>query len=187
MSSKRREPSDAELVADVRAGNVHAYADILARYETRLLRYVTYLIGDASLAHDVVQDTFLKAYQNLHGFRAGTAFSPWVYRIAHNEAINTITRETRHRRTDIDTLPDIGYEPHFEELVDATITHRRVHDCVRQLEPKYQAVVQLVYLENMKYETVSDILHVPVSTVGVWLSRAKAKLKIICQRKGVRP
>jgi len=185
--TRSKQPTDTDLIAKVLAGDVEAYGEILARYEPLLLRYVTYRLGDPSLARDVVQDTFIKAYQNLHSFRTGSPFSSWIYRIAHNEAINTIKKETRHRRTDIDSLPDLGYEPRLDELVDTTITNAQMHNCLRELDSRYQEVIQLAYLEHMSYENVSDILHVPVSTVGVWLLRAKAKLRTICQKRGVHP
>lgn len=178
--------TDEAIVAQVTGGDVDAYELLMQRYEAKLQRYVTYLIHDSSAAYDIVQDTFIKAYQNLHGFNPKYKFSSWVYRIAHNEAMNHVKKNRHLTGDDIDTLPDKSYDAKLDELVDSTILQGHVRECLAELEPKYREVVQLVYFEHLKYDEVSDILQVPSSTVGVWLSRAKSRLKTICEQKGVK-
>lgn len=178
--------SDESIVAEITAGNVDMFAEIMARYEAKLTRYVIYLIHDNGTATDVVQETFIKAYQNLNSFNTKHKFSSWIYRIAHNEAMNAIKKHRSLYSEEVDDLPSKEYEQNISELIDGDLLKTNVHDCLKQLEPKYREVIQLVYFENMKYDDVSDVLHIPSSTVGVWLSRAKSKLKLICTQKGVR-
>lgn len=178
--------ADKAIIAKVIAGDVEAYAEIMSRYQAKLHRYVTYLIHDQTTAYDVVQDTFIKAYQNLQGFNPAYKFSSWIYRIAHNEAMNAVKKMRHISDADIDEMPDVGYDPHLDESLDKDILKAHVHGCVAKLEPKYREVVQLVYFEQMKYEEVGEVLHVPTSTVGVWLSRAKSKLKEICESEGAK-
>jgi RNA polymerase sigma-70 factor (ECF subfamily) len=178
--------SDESIVAEITAGNVEMFAEIMARYEAKLTRYVIYLIHDNGTATDVVQETFIKAYQNLNSFNTKYKFSSWIYRIAHNEAMNAIKKHRFFYSEEVDDLPSKEYEQNISELIDDDLLKINVHDCLRQLEPKYREVIQLVYFENMKYDDVSDVLHIPSSTVGVWLSRAKSKLKLICTQKGVK-
>lgn len=177
--------TDEAIVARVTGGNIDDYELLLQRYEAKLQRYVTYLIHDSSAAFDIVQETFIKAYHNLQGFNPKYKFSSWVYRIAHNEAMNYVKKNRHLTGDDIDMLPDTPYDAKLDELVDADIIKTHVRECLAELEPKYRDVLQLVYFENMKYEEVSDVLHVPSSTVGVWLSRAKLRLRAICEQKGV--
>ena len=186
MASNNPDDTDQSVVASVIAGDVDAYAEIMARYEAKLRRYVTYLIHDQTTAEDVVQDTFIKAYQNLQSFNPKYKFSSWIYRISHNEAMNAIKKIRHLSDDDIDELPDTSYEWHVEELIDNSILKEHVHGCLGKLEPKYREVVQLVYFEHMKYDEVSDIIHVPTSTIGVWLSRAKTQLREICKQRGVK-
>ncbi|NCO10605.1 RNA polymerase sigma factor [Candidatus Saccharibacteria bacterium] len=186
MSSQRPDDLDKATVAKIINGDADAYADIMARYEAKLHRYVVYLIHNNATANDVVQDTFIKAYQNLQGFNGKYKFSSWIYRIAHNEAMNAVKKMRHITDDDINELPDVTYSQGIEELMDEEALRGRVRACLNGLEPKYREVIQLVYFERMKYEEVSDILHVPASTIGVWLSRAKKLLKEICQQKGVR-
>lgn len=177
--------SDTRIVDRVLRGNSDAYELLIERYESKLRRYVTYLIGDEMTSHDVVQETFIKAYQNLRSYKPKYKFSSWIYRIAHNEAMNAVKKRRFMTSDDIETLSEVAYTPRPDEAIDRSILQAHVHGCLGELEPKYREVVQLVYFEHMKYDEVSDILHVPPSTVGVWLSRAKAKLRVLCHRKGV--
>lgn len=185
MPNVKADP-DVDIILRIVSGDVEAYAEIMQRYEPKLLRYVTYLIHDSQAARDVVQITFIKAYQNLRGFDLKYKFSSWIYRIAHNEAMNSVKSANHMTDEDISESPDVGYEPTIADTIDEDVLKEDVKKCVSQLDPKYKDVVQLVYFEHMKYEEVSDVLHVPTSTVGVWLSRAKAQLKRICEKKGIR-
>ncbi len=184
MASEQTETDEA-LVARVVGGDTDSYSLLMSRYEAKLLRYVTYLVHDQMTAHDVVQDTFIKAYQNLQSFNNKYKFSSWVYRIAHNEAMNTIKKSKHISPDSFDEMHDFAYDPNVADLIDKGMLKEHVHICVSKLEPKYREVVQLVYYEHMKYEEVSDVLHVPTSTVGVWLARAKKRLKQICEQQGV--
>jgi RNA polymerase sigma-70 factor (ECF subfamily) len=176
--------NDEAIVAQVIAGDIAAYAALIERYESKLNRYVAYLIHDQVGAQDAVQETFLKAYQNLRSFNPHYKFSSWIYRIAHNEAMNIVKQHKYTSYEDVDTLPDEPYESTMDDLIDTAIMKGHVHECLDQLELKYREAVRLVYFEGMKYDDVSDVMHVPASTVGVWLSRAKSKLKTICEQKG---
>ncbi len=177
--------SDESIVARVTNGDTDAYGVLMHRYEDKLLRYVVYLIHDSATAHDVVQETFIKTYKNLHGYNPKHKFSSWIYRIAHNEAMNAIKKTKHLSDTDITELPELSYEPKLAESLDKALLAENVQGCISELEPKYREVIQLIYFERMKYDEASDVLHVPTSTIGVWLSRAKSRLKQICEQKGV--
>ncbi len=178
--------SDETIVARVTAGDSAAYALLLQRYEQKLLRYVVFLIHDEAAAADVVQDTFIKAYQNLKGYKPAYKFSSWLYRIAHNETMNAVKRNRHQSGVDIDLLPELSYDPKIAEQLDVRMLQADVRECVAQLEPKYREIIQLIYFEEMKYDEASEVLHVPTSTVGVWLKRAKEKLRAVCEQKGAR-
>lgn len=183
--AQRTPLDDATIIHQVRDGEMEQYGELMQRYEDKLLRYVTYLLRDSAAASDVVQDTFIKAYQNLQGFNDNYAFSSWIYRIAHNEAMNAIKKNSRLTPLENDH-PQLTYHQRTDLTLDSLRLTKDVQQCVEQLEPKYREIIQLVYFEHMKYTQVSDILHIPTSTVGVWLSRAKSKLRVICEQKGIR-
>lgn len=183
---RKAEPkTDEAIVAQIIAGDIDAFEEIMTRYEDKLTRYVIYLIRHQTTVEDVVQETFIKAYQNLHNFNPKYKFSSWIYRIAHNEAINAVRKLRFVSDKEIDDLPDV-YDQKVGEIIDQKLRQKQVRLCLNQLSQKYREVVQLVYLENMKYEEVGQILQIPTSTVGVRLARAKNQLKKICEQKGVK-
>lgn len=178
---------DAAIVREVTGGNAEAYGILMERYEARLIRYVSYLIhADPDSAADIVQETFIKAYQNLRGFDSAYKFSSWIYRIAHNEAMNVV-RKDRHLVHDADLEP-VALSEAEEDIagdMDHAILRDDVAGCLHALEPKYREVLMLQYYEHMKYAEIADVLHIPAATVGVWVSRAKAKMQALCRQKGV--
>lgn len=179
--------SDERIVAQIVAGNLDLYGQLMMRYEQKLLRYVIYLIHDSSKADDVVQDTFIKTYQNLNGFNPKYKFSSWIYRIAHNEAMNAIKKD-RHimRDLDVEEIREASYESNIIRDIDRAILRGNIKACLDEIDNKYREVLMLLFYENMKYSEIADILHVPISTVGVRAKRAKIKLKQICEQKGLR-
>ncbi len=99
--------NDKTIVAQITGGDSAAYAILMQRYEQKLLRYVGYQVRDADLTADIVQETFIKAYQNLQSYKPAYPFSAWLYRIAHNHMINTLKQQ---RRTVADDIEKNGYE-----------------------------------------------------------------------------
>lgn len=187
--SDRAEKTDENIVSQVRGGDIDAYGELMMRYEQKLLRYVIYLIHDPATAADVVQDTFIKAYQNLNGFNDKYKFSSWIYRIAHNESMNAIKKDKHiNHDHDIDTdeSAETSYESSIVHDIDRAILKTDMQACLDQLEIKYREVLMLQYYEHMKYSDIADILHMTQSTVGVHAARAKVKLRKLCEQKGVR-
>jgi RNA polymerase sigma-70 factor, ECF subfamily len=184
--SKLTELSDEEIIALVRGDDVDAYGEIMVRYEAKLTRYVIYLIHDAMTASDIVQETFIKAYQNAQGFNPKYKFSSWIYRIAHNEAMNAVKRD-KHITHDLDVeeVREAAYETTTIRDIDRSILKNDMQACLDSIELKYREVLMLQYYEHMKYDEIADVLHVPPATVGVWAARGKAKLRVLCEKKGV--
>jgi RNA polymerase sigma-70 factor (ECF subfamily) len=187
MAVKSNVLTDAEVVVAVLGGDKDSYSQIVERYESKLLRYVTYLIKDYDQAADVVQDTFIKAYINLRSFKLNKQFSSWIYRIAHNETINAIKKSAKTSTfSELDITGDsfaVSYS--FGNAIDKMFLKKEVQQCLKTLDVKYSEVILLYFFENLSYEEISDILRIPTSTVGVRISRAKKILKIACTGKGV--
>lgn len=182
-----KELTDAQIVTNVLKGDSDSYTFIVERYEAKLLRYAYFLIKDHDKAADIVQETFIKAYINLRSFHLNKQFSSWIYRIAHNETINVIKK---HKKTstfsELDiTGDDFAVDYSFGKAIDKMFLKQEVRQCIKSLDAKYSEVVALYYFENLTYNEISDILHIPASTVGVRIGRAKKILKEVCTKKGV--
>lgn len=173
--------SDEELVEMVTKGNKEFYGHLVDRYQERLVRYAYYLLGDYEKASDAVQEAFIKAYINLQSFNIKKRFSSWLYRIAHNEAMNIADKSKKTTpldpNFDIRDLNDMEDSYIKQELID------RTQECLQQLPLMYREPLSLYYLEEKSYEEISDILRLPMGTVATRINRAKVMMKKICQNK----
>jgi len=144
------------------------------------LRYVLYLTGNEHVAADAVQETFIKAFINLNSFDIKRSFSTWLYRIAHNEAINMIKKYHKEigwdEKFDIpDNNKDIELDFSRKELI------QQIRQCLQKLPLNYREPISLMYLEGYDYKQISDILRLPIGTVGTRINRAKKALSKLCQ------
>jgi RNA polymerase sigma-70 factor (ECF subfamily) len=180
--------SDQELVNQTIAGDAHAYRQLVEKYQQPLLRYVTFLLRDSTAAEDAVQDTFIKAYRNLRGYNPAYKFSSWLYRIAHNAAMDSLPRhhQVSLNADDINAEQHTAFDPDTAEKLDREFASKHVAACLAKLEVKYREPIALAYLDHKSYDEISDVLHISVSAIGVRINRAKQKLKAICVAMGVR-
>lgn len=172
--------SDEALVARVQADDSDAFGTLIERYEDRLLRYGRKFLSDQEDIRDLVQDAFIRAYQNIQNFDPDLRFSPWMYRIAHNVFVNRLKQQKRFPLKYIDFDLFVShpiYEDPAEQEREQEEMRVMVEQFLQELSPKYREVVILHYLEDMAYKDIADVLSVPIGTVGIRLKRAKAALK----------
>ena len=172
--------TDEQIVALV-FENKQSYERLVEKYVDKLARYAYYLVGDEDEAADVAQDALIKAYVNLRSFDSGKKFSTWIYRIAHNEAVNYLKKKKAFSFGDFsfDWMSSENLEDDLEkkEVVEA------VHRCLNSIPIKYKSALSLYFLEEKTYEEISDILRIPVGTVATNISRGKKIMKSICKKQ----
>lgn len=173
--------SDEDVVEMVRTEDRELYAVLMKRYQQKLMRYVANLIKDKDKAADVVQSAFIKAFTNLNGFDASKKFSSWIYRIAHNEAMNLIDKNQKEIPfpEGFDAESDEDIEKDFEKKE----TREKIEKCLTNMPILYSEPLSLYYMEEKSYEEISDILQIPMGTVATRISRAKLLMKKLCQTK----
>ena len=172
--------SDEEVIGIVRTKDKESYAEIINRYQTKLMRYASYIMGDEHMGADAVQESFIKAYINLNGFDTKKKFSSWIYRIVHNEAMNALRKNKRQLPMDDQTEFDSGVNLEDEFIKNEIIN--QAHHCLDQMPIIYKEPLSLYYLEEKSYEEISDILRIPIGTVGTRVNRAKGIMKKLCQK-----
>jgi RNA polymerase sigma-70 factor, ECF subfamily len=173
--------SDEAIVELVRSQDQEKYAVLVDRYQYKLLRYVTSLIQDENKATDAVQETFIKAFVNLNGFDISKKFSSWLYRIAHNEAMNAVKKY--HKEIPLPEGLDLASKQDIEEDFIQKETSEKIKICLSKLPVIYAEPLVLRYLEEKSYDEISDILHLPLGTVGTRINRAKILMKHLCQNQ----
>lgn len=174
---------DGELVRVVQTQNREAYREVVARYQKRLFVYLYRLVGSREEVEDLLQNVFAKAYRNIGSFDTSRKFSSWIYRIAHNEAVNFLKRKSKKKFVSLEDMvtskdkleaSDDGQEP-----VQAWLrkeTKEEVDAALAKLPPKYRQVLEMRYFSEYTYETIAKTLEKPVNTVGTLINRAKKKL-----------
>ena len=179
--------SDEELVEKIRSENNELYAEIVRRYEQKLYRYLRYLTNRPDESEDLLQDVFIKAYRNLFGFDTKRKFSPWIYRIAHNEGVNFVKKTNRRKQVSLENVDfSLGNQgDSVEDVFTKGEIREKVKECLDELEAKYREPLVLYYFEDKSYREISDILRIPVKTVGTFIFRGKRILKTICQKKEI--
>lgn len=172
--------TDEELAQYVQQKRTDAFEVLVGRYESRLLRYGKRLLFDDEMVKDAVQDVFLRSYSNIQSFDVSKRFSPWIYRIAHNVFINFIKKKSRepYGVISVDVLFSFA-DDGSEAVNDAERAEEaeRINEHLKRVRPKYREPLVLFYFENKNYQEISDIMGVPVSTVGVRLKRGREEIK----------
>lgn len=181
---------DEQLFERYRASCDQAvFAALVARYERELYNYLRRYLGDATLAEDVFQSTFLQVHVNRQAFESGRKFRPWLYTIATNQAIDAQRRNRRHRRLSLDQ-PQFAGSENLGTLVELVADGGRspgeafeaaeqgawVRNEVEALPEPLQNAVKLVYFGGMKYGDAAKVMSVPVGTVKSRLHSAIRQL-----------
>lgn len=180
MPKSLEQLTDEELVNGVQTGKTYMFAELVERYEAKIMRYAKRFLYNTHDAEDSVQEVFIKAYTNIKSFDASRRFSPWLYRIAHNEFLNAIRKKYHDPLPffDPDTLIPHPVAP---EETDQTIKDKELKELMssnlNKLPLKYREPLVLFYFEDLSYQEISDIMQIPASTVGVRINRAKQTLR----------
>jgi RNA polymerase sigma-70 factor, ECF subfamily len=173
-----KQPTDEELLAGSRSGDMRAFAELVRRYESRVASTVIGMLGKCDEAEDVGQETFIRFYNALENFRGDSAIGTYITRIAINLSLNELKRrkrnESKYRR--LDQVSE--KEGAVDERTDHLFEYRDVvHNALDSLHPKYKSVVMLRLIEGYSTEETATILQLPLGTVLSRLQRAQEKLR----------
>jgi RNA polymerase sigma-70 factor (ECF subfamily) len=154
-------------------------AERLVELIPRLRRYARALVGDRATADDLVQDTLERAWAKLHLYRRGTDLRAWLFTVMHNVHVNRV-RATRPTDQLEEEMPELAQRA---SQGDGLLV-RDLDRAISRLPDEQRAVLLLVTLEEMSYETVARSLDIPIGTVMSRLSRAREKLRAMMLGQG---
>lgn len=183
--------SDGELIVVIQEQNREAYQELFLRYHKKLFTYIFHLVGNKDETEDILQNVFSKTYRSIGNFDITRKFSSWIYRIAHNEAINFLKRRSKRYTvswddisTSKDKLDTATNDERPEEKWEHQEITREIDDALKKLPEKYQQVLKLRYFQEQSYEDIGHILKKPVNTIGTLINRAKKKLlEVVSSRR----
>ena len=181
---------DRGLVVLAIDGRESAYREILTRYERPIFSLVFRMVRDRSLAEDLAQETFVKAFQAIDRYDARYKFSSWIFKIANNLTIDhlrkrrldTVSMDGAPNATDADALAQTRLvvasgDESPQEYVENRELGGMIEVAIGALRPEYRTAVLLRHVEGYAYEEIAEIMDVPLGTVKTYLHRARKELK----------
>lgn len=185
-------PSDEELVAAFRAGDVSAFDDLLRRWDRKIQGAIYRILGSEDEARDLCQEAFLKAYRGLKAFKGEARFSSWLYQIALNLCRDRMRRRRGRVLVSLDEVEgegasaQAGAGPSALELVEARDMARRVAAAVAALPDDQREVVVLKEYQGLTFLEIAETLGLPTSTVKTRLYRGLVQLRERLEQQGIR-
>ncbi len=177
---------EAQLVSAAKAGDVSAFEELVNRYERKIFRLGMNITQNREDAEDVMQDAFLKSYQNLDRFQGDSRFYTWLVRIAVNEALMKL-RKRRSNQVSLDEPLTQADDPVFREIEDwgpspeqrfaQTELNEILTQVIGELDPIFRVVFTLRDVEDISTEETAQILGISVAAVKSRLLRARLKLR----------
>jgi len=189
IENKVAEPPSEEsiLVEAARSGDIGAFESLVRRYDRSVFRIAQHITQNREDAEDVVQDAFLKAYQNLGQFQGQSKFYTWLVRIAVNEALMRLRRRRPERtvsidediKTDEDSMPReiADWSPNPEQLYTQAELKELLGKTIQGLPPSFRTVFVLRDVEGLSTEETASALELSVPAVKSRLLRARLQLR----------
>lgn len=176
---------DDALVRHAAGGDEQAFKELVGKYERALYFHILRMIRDKEQVEDLVQETFVKAFDNLNSYSTNYAFSTWLYRIATNHTIDYL-RKKKLQTLSIDEPVktrdgDMQMQlPDESSGADRGIMRRQrrqmVREAIEELPQKYRKVIQMRHMEEKTYQEIAEILELPLGTIKAHIFRARELL-----------
>ena len=172
---------DGQLIEQTLAGVTAAFGQLVRKYQDRLYNTIVHVVGNAEDAQDVVQEAFVQAFLKLESFQQSSAFYTWLYRIAFNVAA-THGRRKRPMASVEQIREATGEEPidgqvNPPERLEQDERCRQVRQAIAALSEEHRTVLVLREMDGCCYETIAEILQLPIGTVRSRLHRARLQLR----------
>ncbi|MFN2351346.1 MAG: RNA polymerase sigma factor [Kiritimatiellia bacterium] len=182
---KTDEKLDPELVTECLNGNQDTFAVLVERHQHSVYNLAYRMCGNASVAEDMAQETFIRAYRRLHQYQANYAFKNWLLGICANMSRSRYRRWRRNRELAQAYVRNelISREQHPRADAQTATAQAGLEEALAALPEKLRVPVILRYMESMTLEEVAATLNIKLSAVKMRLARAKDKLLSVMQSK----
>ena len=161
--------------------------EIMLEHGSDLVRLVFSYVKDKETAKDMVQNTFIKCYENLDGFRYESSLKTWLYRITINQCKDYL-KSWNYRKVQVKSILEGAIKPFFpntEDIVIKKSESEEIKDIIFSLHENYREVIYLYYFKSLKIFEISEVLDLNPNTVKTRLSRGREKLKLLIQEAGI--
>ena len=178
-------------MAEALAGSQSAFEQIVRRFQRPMVTLIARITGDPALAEDLAQDAFVKAFRNLAAFDASRRLSSWLFRIAHNTAIDALRRSKTRAAIaapdpDSAELADPAVAP-LPDPVEREALGRALEQAMSRLRPEHRAAIVLRYDEGLSFDEIGHVLGLPAVTARSHVHRARKELARLLTAAGWAP
>jgi RNA polymerase sigma-70 factor (ECF subfamily) len=184
--------ADGELVQSALNGREPSFEELVRRYQRPIAAYVYRMVGDYDAALDLTQEVFIKVYNSLARYRSEFKFSTWIYKIAHNAAIDHLRR---HSVRDLALTTGIDGERREVLIESRRLTpeqeserkERRseIESVVQLLPAAYRELIVLRHSQDLSYDEIADVTGLPLGTVKNRLFRAREAMRDHLLQRGI--
>jgi RNA polymerase sigma-70 factor (ECF subfamily) len=175
---------DRDLVASAVAGHEGGFEELVRRYQRPISAYVYRMVGDYDAALDLTQEIFIKVYGSLARYRSEFKFSTWIYKIAHNCAVDHLRRHNGREQSLVGGLEGDTYElpieskrPSPEQESERRERRIEIEGVVRSLPAVYRELIILRHSQDLTYEEIVEVTGLPLGTVKNRLFRAREMMR----------
>ena len=184
--------SDRDLVATAVTGSVGGFEELVRRYQRPISAYVYRMVGDYDSALDLTQEIFMKVYASLDRYRSEFKFSTWIYKIAHNAAVDHLRRTTAREQSLFKGTESDQYELPIESgKISPEVESERkersqeIEAVVRTLPTAYRELIVLRHAQDLTYEEIVEVTGLPLGTVKNRLFRAREIMRQHFVERGI--
>ena len=171
---------DLVLVKRAKSGDYQAFDLLVLKYQSRLISTAFKFVKDVQIAEDIVQDSFIKAFNALESFREDSSFYTWIYRITVNTSKNfLVSKKRKSELLNSDLSEEASYEIEPvetyspEDLLQATQLKKVITETFDQLGEDTRTALTLRELDGLSYEQIADVVNCPVGTVRSRIFRGR--------------
>ncbi len=179
-----RELSDGDIIAGTVAGRLDGFEELVRRYQRPITGYVFRMVGEYESALDVTQEVFIKVYNSLHKYSSEYKFSTWLYRIAHNAAVDHLRRNSITPQSLEAENADGSFQIQIESRLSSPEQDRErsewrteIDSVVRTLPPAYRDLIMLRHGQDLSYDEIAEVTGLPLGTVKNRLFRARELMR----------
>jgi RNA polymerase sigma-70 factor (ECF subfamily) len=186
--------ADAELVVRALSGREDGFEELVRRYQRPIVAYVYRMVGDYDAALDLAQEVFIRVYNSLGRYRAEFKFSTWIYRIAHNAAIDHLRRVGASRTEEITVEGEGGNSfekplaskaPTPEQETERGERRAEIEEVVGQLPHAYRELIVLRHSHDLSYDEIAEVTGLPLGTVKNRIFRAREAMRELLVARGI--
>lgn len=160
---------DPNTIRAAAGGDHRAFEELVRGYQAQVWRFLRHMVGDAALAEDLTQETFIRMYRKMDGFRFRSKFSTWVYQVARNTGIDALrSRKRRDRLVEV-LRPSRAVQPGPETRVE-------VEEAVAGLSPKLREAFLMIEVLGLTYRETATALDIPEGTAKTRVHLARRQL-----------